>query len=202
MRVLHRQLGAGPVMAIPKQETDITASLGCTNQETVMREPKGQTPEGRTRSPSLPGRGEVAARRHGPPCRQIAVTLVLLPAALACGRKSGQELAQSREPATTHDSVRPAAPVAPPDPSATGARHTHLKGAQTEAICTSLADVQQFYTPGQDPTQESLSCSMIFGGQSTADVAVLGTHGAYVHVRLYDKAGHFSEGYMRGQALR
>jgi hypothetical protein len=81
-------------------------------------------------------------------------------------------------------------------------RHTHLTETQTEAICTTLADVQQFYTPGQDPTQEHLSCSMIFGGQTTSDVAVLGTQGAYVHVRLYDTPAHYSEGYMRGQALR
>jgi hypothetical protein len=125
-----------------------------------------------------------------------------LPAVFACGRKSGRETAQSREPVATHDSVRPAAPTALPDSLAKGARHTHLKGTQTEAICTTLADVQQFYIAGNDPTQESLSCSMIFGGQNTADVAVLGTQGAYVHVRLYDKAGHFSDGYMRGQALR
>ncbi len=139
-------------------------------------------------------------RCPGAPARyRIAAALVLLPASLACGHESARETTRSREPAAAHDSVRPAAPA---DSFATAGRHTHLKGAQTEAICTSLADVQQFYTPGQDPTQESLSCSMIFGGQSTADVAVLGTQGGYVHVRLYDKSGHSSDGYMRAQALR
>jgi hypothetical protein len=133
--------------------------------------------------------------------------VVLLPAALACGRNGGRETAQAHTPLQAHDTARAIPPAAPgdaaPGDAAPGAeRHTHLKGSQTEAICTTLADAQQFYTAGQDPTQESLSCSMIFGGQSTVDVAVLGTQGAYVHVRLYDKAGHFSEGYMRGQALR
>lgn len=135
-------------------------------------------------------------------CRHIATALALLPGVLACSRKSGPETTQSRNPPATQGSVPAAAPVAPTDSLAKGAPHTHLRGTQTEAICTSLADVQQFYTPGQDPTQESLSCSMIFGGQSTADVAVLGTEGAYVHVRLYDKSGHSSDGYMRAQALR
>ncbi len=138
-------------------------------------------------------------RPGAPVCRRIATALALLPAGLACGHKSARETTRSREPAAAHDSVQRAAPA---DSFAKGARHAHLKGTQTEAICTSLADVQQFYTPGQDPTQESLSCSMIFAGQSTADVAVLGTQGAYVHVRLYDKSGHSSDGYMRAQALR
>lgn len=135
-------------------------------------------------------------------CRRIATALVPLVAGLACGHKSARATAQSRETATTHDSVQPAAPAAPSDSLAKGALRTHLKGTRTEAICTTLADVQQFYTPGQDPTQESLSCSMIFAGQSTSDAAVLGTQGAYVHVRLYDKSGHSSDGYMRAQALR
>jgi hypothetical protein len=127
---------------------------------------------------------------------------VLLTAALACGRNVDRESGQAHTPLPAPDTTH-AMPAAAPQDSPPGAqRHTHLKGAQTEAICTTLADVQQFYTPGQDPTQEHLSCSMIFGGQSTSDVAVLGTQGAYVHVRLYDHAGQFSEGYMRGQALR
>jgi hypothetical protein len=134
--------------------------------------------------------------------RRIRVSPILFLAGLACGRRSGRETAQSRDPVATHDSVLPAAPIAQPDSFAKSGRHTTLKGTQTEAICTTLADVQQFYTPGQDPTQESLSCSMIFGGRSTADVAVLSTQGDYVHVRLYDKSGHSSDGYMRGQALR
>ncbi len=135
-------------------------------------------------------------------CRRIPVALLLLPAALACGHKSAPETTQSREPIARHDSVQPADRAVSPDSFAKGARHARLKGTQTEAICTTLSDLQQFYMPGQDPTQESLSCSMIFGGQSTADVAVLETQGAYVHVRLYDKSGHSSDGYMRGQALR
>jgi hypothetical protein len=127
---------------------------------------------------------------------------VLLTAALACGRDSGRETAQARTPIPARDTVHATPPTASHDVPPGTERHTHLTGAQTEAICTSLADVQQFYTAGQDPTQEHLSCSMIFGGQSTSDVAVLGTQGPYVHVRLYDKAGHFSDGYMRRQALR
>jgi hypothetical protein len=157
---------------------------------------------GRMGDQLLPAGGQIANCHRAPAYHRIAATLLLLPALLACGRKSGQESAQSREPAATHDSLRPAAPPVPADSIAKGARHAHLKGTQTEAICTSLADVQQFYTPGHDPTQESLSCSMIFGGQTTADVAVLDTQGAYVHVRLYDKSGHSSDGFMRGQALR
>ncbi len=141
-------------------------------------------------------------RRHAPACRRVAITLVLLPGVLACSNKAGHEAAQSRGPVGTHDAVQPKDHPPPPDSFAEGARHTHLKGTETEAICTTLADLQQFYMPGQDPTQESLSCSMIFGGQSTADVAVLATQGAYVHVRLYDKTGHFSEGYMRAQAVQ
>jgi hypothetical protein len=127
---------------------------------------------------------------------------VLLTAALACGRDSGRETAQARAHIPVHDTVHAAPPAAVQDVPPGTERHTNLTGGQTEAICTSLADVQQFYTAGQDPTQEHLSCSMIFGGQSPADIAVLGTQGAFVHVRLYDKAGHFSDGYMRRQALR
>jgi hypothetical protein len=127
---------------------------------------------------------------------------VLLMVAIACGCNSRREMAEARTPLAAHDTAHAPTPAAPQDVPPGTERHTQLTGTQTEAICTSLADVQQFYTVGQDPTQEHLSCSMIFGGQSTADVAVLGTHGAYVHVRLYDKAGHFSDGYMRGQALR
>ena len=125
-----------------------------------------------------------------------------LAASLACGPKMDAATAHASTPGPAHDSVQASRLAAPPDvPSATE-RHTHLKGAQTEAICTSLADVQAFYTARQDPTQESLSCSMIFGGKNTLDVAVLATEGAFVHVRLYNKAGHFSEGYMRAQALQ
>jgi len=171
-------------MAVPMQTTDITALLEYHNGDRHERV------------------DQVVKRKRAPVYRRIPVALVLLPAVLACGRKSGQEPAQSPERVATRDSVRPAAPVATPESLAKGARHTHFKGAQTEAICTTLADVQQFYTPGQDPTQDSLSCSMIFGGQSTTDVAVLSTQGSYVHVRLYDKTGHFSEGYMRTQALQ
>jgi hypothetical protein len=136
------------------------------------------------------------------PALDSCCTALLLAATLACGPKADRETAQAHTPLPVHDTTH-AIPAAVPQDAPPGAeRHTHLKGAQTEAICTTLADVQQFYTPGQDPTQEHLSCSMIFGGQSTSDVVVLGAQGAYAHVRLYDKAGQFSEGYMRGQALR
>ena len=186
-------------MAISRPETDITTSLEGPNQEIVMSAVKGRIVERGTRDGAG---GKDVKRHHTPASRRTPVALVLLPAVLACGRKSGQETAQSRDPVATHDAVRLTAPAVRADSLAKGARHAHLKGTQTEAICTSLADVQQFYTPGQDPTQESLSCSMIFGGQTTSDVAVLDTQGAYVHVRLYDKSGHSSDGYMRGQALR
>jgi hypothetical protein len=126
--------------------------------------------------------------------------LAMIAATLACGHKT--DPATVRAPGPARDSVQSSRPAAPPDVPSGTERHTHLKGAQTEAICTSLADVQTFYTAGQDPTQESLSCSMIFGGKNTSDVAVLATQGAFVHVRLYNKAGHFSEGYMRAQALQ
>jgi hypothetical protein len=168
----------------------------------VITDVKGPTVEDGLPDPLLPARGHIVKGPRAPACRRIPVALALLPAVLACGHKSGREATQSRDPVAVHDAVQPADHAAPSDSLAVGARHTHLKGTQTEAICTSLADVQQFYVPGQDNTQESLSCSMIFGGQSTADVAVLATQGAYVHVRLYDKTGHFSDGYMRGQALR
>ncbi len=154
----------------------------------------------------LPLTVHVVKRRHRRACRLVVAALALLPGILACGHKSERETAQTRPVAphdsAPHDSAPPANPAAPPDSFARSARHAHLRGTQTEAICTTLADVQEFYTAGQDPTQESLSCSMIFGGQSTTDVAVLSTQGAYVHVRLYDKSGHSSDGYMRGQALR
>jgi hypothetical protein len=134
------------------------------------------------------------------------VVLMLASLAIACGRKAGPETAQRRAVApasATTPAAIPAPPAAAPADVPPGTeRHTHLKGKQTEAICTSLADVQQFYTAGQDQTQESLSCSMIFGGHSTADVAVLATQGEFVHVRLYDRTGHFSDGYMRAQALQ
>ena len=128
--------------------------------------------------------------------------LVMMAATMACGHKTDPATARAGAPGPAHDSVQASRPAAPPDVPSGTERHTHLKGAQTEAICTSLADVQAFYTAGQDPTQESLSCSMIFGGKNTSDVAVLATQGAFVHVRLYNKAGHFSEGYMRAQALQ
>lgn len=135
---------------------------------------------------------------------------MLASAAMACGRKSVPDTAGGRAgtPANAVASAGSSAPTPPPPAAAPSdvppgtERHTHLKGKQTEAICTSLADLQQFYTAGQDQTQESLSCSMIFGGHSTADVAVLATQGDFVHVRLYDKTGHFSDGYMRAQALQ
>lgn len=170
-----------------------------------MIEPTRETVQSRTNDPSLPGRRRVPRRRLEPACHRVVFAVAFAVASLAvlaCGHKSAQETVRSPERVAAHDSVRPAAPAVPADSLAKGARHAHLKGTQTEAICTTLADVQQFYTPGQDPTQESLSCSMIFGGQSTADVAVLETQGAYVHVRLYDKSGHSSDGYMRQQALR
>jgi hypothetical protein len=141
-------------------------------------------------------------RRGAPSCLLVRLALLLLPWVLACGHKSAREAAPSRDPVPTHDSVQTTDNTRALDSVAAGARHARLKGTQTEAICTTLADVQQFYMPGQDPTQESLSCSMIFGGRSATDVAVLGTQGTYVHVRLYDKTGHFSDGYMRAQALR
>jgi hypothetical protein len=191
-------------MAISIPATDITASPVGTNTETVMRESKDETVEGRTDDPSRRVAVRVwrLHRRDTRAGRRFTIALALLPMVLACGRKSDQDPSRSPGPVAMHDSAHSAAPAVPADSFAKGARHAHLKGAQTEAICTTLADVQQFYTPGQDPTQESLSCSMIFGGQSTADVAVLGTQGPYVHVRLYDKSGHSSDGYMREQALR
>jgi len=128
--------------------------------------------------------------------------VAMIAATLACGHKTDPATARAPTPGPAHDSVQASRPAAPPDVPSGTERHTHLKGTQTEAICTSLADVQTFYTAGQDPTQESLSCSMIFGGKNTSDVAVLATQGAFVHVRLYNKAGHFSEGYMRAQALQ
>ena len=134
------------------------------------------------------------------------VVAAALAATLACRHKTDPATARAPGPGIAtgpaHDSAQVSRASAPPDVPSGTERHTHLKGAQTEAICTSLADVQAFYTAGQDPTQESLSCSMIFGGKNTSDVAVLATQGAFVHVRLYNKAGHFSEGYMRAQALQ
>jgi|HubBroStandDraft_2_1064218.scaffolds.fasta_scaffold51842_2 hypothetical protein len=147
-------------------------------------------------------------RRNGLLRTWITWTVVAaaLAATLACGHKTDPATARAPAPGIAtgpaHDSVQMSRPAAPPDVPSGTERHTHLKGAQTEAICTSLADVQAFYTAGQDPTQESLSCSMIFGGKNTSDVAVLATQGAFVHVRLYNKSGHFSEGYMRAQALQ
>lgn len=103
--------------------------------------------------------------------------------------------------AVRQDSPAPTPPPAPAAP-AMGGRHSQLRGTQTEAICTSLSDLRLFYEGAGDQTQESLSCSMIFGGQRSADVVVFESHGSYVRVRLYDKAGHHSDGYMRTQAIR
>jgi hypothetical protein len=134
-------------------------------------------------------------------CRRPTLATMLI-AAVACGQKTDVATTRPPTPGPAHDTVQASRPAPLPDVPSGTERHTRLKGAQTEAICTSLADVQAFYTAGQDPTQESLSCSMIFGGKNASDVAVLSAQGAFVHVRLYNKTGQFSEGYMRAQALQ
>lgn len=143
-----------------------------------------------------------------PPRRACATTRVVVVmsslalAGIACRRDVSDHVQRSSLVAAQASG----APV-PQPPPASGAsvpigRHSRLLGAHTEAICTSLPDLHEFYNAAHDQTQESLSCSLISGGRSTADVVVYESHDSSVRVRLYDGSGHYSDGYMRRQAVR
>jgi hypothetical protein len=126
--------------------------------------------------------------------------LLVVVAAVARSRDAKRKTAHPAPVAIQH-SPATATAATPRAPLVTG-RHSQLTGARTEALCTSLSDVRQFYDASQDQTQDGLSCSLILAGRSSADVVVFESYGAYVRVRLSDNTGHYSDGYMRRQAVQ
>lgn len=132
--------------------------------------------------------------------------LLVVVAAVARSRDAKRKTAHPAPVAILHSpatatATATATAATPRAPLVTG-RHSQLTGARTEALCTSLSDVRQFYDASQDQTQDGLSCSLILAGRSSADVVVFESYGAYVRVRLSDNTGHYSDGYMRRQAVQ
>lgn len=130
------------------------------------------------------------------------IGLVVVAAGIVLTRRVKHETAQPVPVVARHGPAPAPTPLVVPTVPAAPGRHSHLTGARTEALCTSLADVRQFYDPSQDQTQDGLSCSLILAGKSAADVVVYESHGSYVRVRLSDNTGHFSDGYMRRLAVQ